>query len=103
MRPAMFLLMFSVAGLTVYVAMNYLMLQDVLEHFSDRGLFRSSIYLGMVACGFLVFFALVVTASRLALWLLLPLVLVSLATNYTYLILVKTMLTVDLVEWLPHE
>src|SRR5688500_1050140 len=103
MAPATFLLVVSVAAFIVYLAMNHLMLSFVLDQFFERGVVKSSVYLAWIACGFVGFFALMVTAGRVALWIFLLLFLVSLVTNYAYIVIAKTMLNVDVAEWLPHE
>jgi glucan phosphoethanolaminetransferase (alkaline phosphatase superfamily) len=93
----------AAAALAAYVAMNHLMFGDVIHYFSARGTVVSLVYLAWMACGFVVFFALVALANRWVLLFLAPFFLVSLVTNYAYIVLGKRMLSLDVMEWMPHE
>lgn len=91
------------AALIAYVAMNHLMFRDVIHYFSARGTAVSLVYLAWMGCGFVVFVALIALANRWVIVLLTPLFFLSLATNFAYMVLGKRMLSLDVMEWLPHE
>lgn len=87
----------------VYAVMNHIMVNDVLAFFDERGALKSLVYLGWIFCGFVAFAAIFVTAGRLLLFVLLALFFVSLTTNYAYVLIAKVPLSLDVIEWLPHE
>ena len=91
------------AAALAYVVMNHLLLADVLEQLPTRPYYKSAAYVVWLACGFFTFAALIVTLPRAVLCALLPVFFVSLATNYGYVVIAKARLSLDVIEWLPHE
>lgn len=99
------------AGLAVYLLMNHLMLGVVSEHFLERGVPKSLVYVAWMTCGYLLFFGVVVTSSRAVLAALLVLFAFSVATNYTYAAIFTEArpgappqhLTPEVMEWMVHE
>ncbi len=90
-------------ALSAYMAMNQLMIKDLIDHLDEREVYKSVIYFGWLLCGFVVFVAFIATAPR---WLLVPASLiffVSLSTNYAYVVISKRPISVDVMEWLPQE
>jgi hypothetical protein len=90
-------------ALLVYLAMNHLMVSDIVDHFYEREVYKSVIYGGWLLGGFMVLGAFVATAPRLILMGALSIILVSLATNYAYALISKNSLSLDVMEWLPQE
>ena len=91
------------AAVLAYGVMNHLLLSDVIEQLPARPPYKSAAYLVWLAAGFATFAAFVFTAPRAALAVALPIFFVSLAMNYGYVVIAKTRLSLDVIEWLPHE
>jgi len=91
------------AAVLAYAVMNHLLLSDIWEQLPARPYYKSGAYLAWLACGFATFAALVFTAPRVLLIAVLPIFFVSLAMNYGYVVIARTRLSLDVIEWLPHE
>jgi glucan phosphoethanolaminetransferase (alkaline phosphatase superfamily) len=91
------------SALAAYAFMNSLILGDLIDHFDERELYKSAIYVSWLLCGFVLLFAFVATASRLVLAVAVPIFFVSLVINYAYVVISRRPLSVDVMEWLPNE
>lgn len=105
------LLAMAVAGFAVYLLMNHLMVGMIGEHLLERGLHKSLAYLLWMACGYLVFFGVVVTTRWTSLAAFLVVFALSVASNYTYAAIFTGArpgappqhLTPEVMEWMVHE
>lgn len=86
-----------------YVLMNHLMLSDIIDHFYEREVYKSVIYVLWLLCGFALLMAFMATAPRALLAAGVLIFLASLVTNYAYMVISRRPLSLDVMEWLPHE
>ena len=91
------------AAVVVYGFMNHLLVADISQHLTDRSAPKTGIYIAWLAVNFVVFAGLFVLARRAALIPLSLLVFASLVVNYAYHRIAEATLTIDVIEWLPHE
>jgi hypothetical protein len=107
LTPGVLLAAAAVAGLPIYLAMNHLMVREVAGQLLERGLPRSMVYASWMGAGYLVLFALAITARRAVLMISFPLFLLSVAANYAYAGVFKRAelqhLTPEVVEWMAQE
>jgi hypothetical protein len=87
----------------VYLVANDAMFVDIVNHLDEWSLAKSGVYSAWLECGFATFAIVMLAAPARWLWLVVPLVFVSLTTNYAFLGIVKDPLTVDVIQWLPYE
>lgn len=79
------------------------MISDIIDHFYERELYKSAIYGAFLAAGFVVLTGLIVTAPRPLLVSSVLLVSASLIVNYIYVPISGRPISLDVMEWLPHE
>jgi hypothetical protein len=102
-RRIRLLVLALIVAAAAYALLNRLMIGNVADEFGSRGIAKSLVYIVWLACGFTVFTALVITASRPVLVVLLVACLVSVATNYAYSSIAHQLITPTLMEWLAQE
>jgi glucan phosphoethanolaminetransferase (alkaline phosphatase superfamily) len=93
----------TIAALIAYVVMNHLMVGNVADEFFSRGVPKSLVYVLWIGCGFAVFYAVLLTAGRIGLVIVLSIACVSVSTNYSYAVIVKQHITPTLMEWMAQE
>ncbi|HEX2829586.1 MAG TPA: sulfatase-like hydrolase/transferase [Burkholderiales bacterium] len=91
-----------IAALAAYLVMNWTIVVDVATN-ATRPPAKTALYTAWIACGFVTFAAFTIAARAWLLWALLACAFVSLTVNYAYLSIMREALTVDVIEWLPHE
>ncbi|HYC47532.1 MAG TPA: sulfatase-like hydrolase/transferase [Burkholderiales bacterium] len=91
------------AALVTYLLMNYLLVDDVITQLPARVPYKSAAYIGWLGCGFVTLLALFATAPRMLLYVLVPVLFVSLVVNYAYASIANVPLSLDVIAWLPHE
>lgn len=101
-RHALACALFAGAALA-YGFVNHLMLVDIVRNLPGRSLLKSAVYIGWLGAAFLTFFGVVLFARRAPLLSVMLLVFISLTVNYAYVGISKSALTLDVIQWLPHE
>jgi hypothetical protein len=92
----------ALAAAIAYLVMNWGIVAEVATN-GARSPAKTALYGAWVLCGFVTFAAFAVAARSWLLWALLACAFVSLTVNYAYLAIMGDALTVDVIEWLPHE
>lgn len=92
----------AIAALAAYVVMNWTIVVDVAGN-GVRPPAKTALYTAWVLCGFVTFAAFTIAARAWLLWAVMICAFVSLTVNYAYLSIMREALSVDVIEWLPHE
>jgi hypothetical protein len=102
-HPALLLGVLAFCALLVYLAMNSLMVGEVVGGYSSRGFAKSLVYAVWIAGGFVTLSAVLLTARVPVLVAVLIVCCISLGTNYAYSLIAERDITSDLMEWMAHE
>lgn len=103
-RPRSSLLpLLAMSALLVYLAMNSLMVGEVIHGFPERGVVKSLVYVAWILGGFISLSAVFLTARLPMVLVIAAVCCVSAATNYSYALIAERDITSDLMEWMAHE
>src|SRR4051812_2455926 len=86
--PALFLIC-AAAACVVYLLMNHVMVSDLIYKSDEREVYKSLVYAAWLACGFAVLFGLAISGPTPSLYVVLPVLLVSITINYSYRVISK--------------